>query len=56
MDRGMIYFGLVALGAVLLVLAFRHRGSGARLGMLSTLITCAIAVALTYMILFKLMD
>jgi hypothetical protein len=54
MDRGMAYFGLVALGAVLLILMFRRRASGTRPGMLSTLIACAIAVALTYMILFNL--
>ena len=56
MDRGMVYFGLVALWAVLLIMMFRRRASGAGRSMLSTLIACAIAVALTYMILFKLMD
>ena len=56
MDRGLVYFGMIALGAVLLILMFRRRVSGTRRGMLSTLIACAIAVTLTYMILFKLMQ
>jgi hypothetical protein len=56
MERGLIYFSVVAMGAILLAVIFRGRAGGTRRGMLSTLIACAIAVALTYMILFKLIQ
>ncbi len=52
MDRGIGYFGLLAIGGILLWLVMRRR-SGTRGRM--ALITTAIAVAITYVLLFQMM-
>ena len=50
MERGGLYYGLIATGAVLLWLAFRHgRPTKGRMA----LIACGIAVALVCLILFR---
>ncbi len=51
MERDMLYFGLIAGGAVLLWLAFR-RGLPSR-GRMS-LIACGVAVGLAYLLLFRM--
>ncbi|MEQ8440858.1 MAG: hypothetical protein RIM33_09585 [Alphaproteobacteria bacterium] len=53
MDRDWLYFALVALGAGIVFALFR-RGSYGRTRVV--LIACAVAVGITYFILFRMLD